>query len=605
MDTRTFITSARPQVALITNHGYAGVEIPVGGAPDTGGQNFYVNSLAEALESLGYGVTIFARGGFPFFESERVREGEEYLADHIRYIYVPGGGDQFIRKEDIAVALDEEVEWLYGFIQHEAEVRGCPPWMFYEYINSHYWDAAVISVLLVERWSNDLAGELIVTLIGDLVDDSILREIYEERHSSALAKAPAYHLGRILIEASRTMPSPVSDPARRAFLFWAEHSKFAVNRSVDAYSKRFDRIVDQRKSILPLPLKELYVSQMVGNAILQEEPHHLFEWDGLPVSGRSDQVTYARVLADILREADRHVWTPHSLSAIKERNFKDKGEDVIRPLKFCERRDHERMICDTTRVICATSIEIAEKLHSNYRVNLERLLYFPPGVDRKIFRHYNEDELTQAYAYLSDTSNVPVDILKDACILFETSRFDYTKRKDCILEAFSSIVDDIPNVYLFIGGGPENEVFRKLIELRDADRRLVERAFLLGFIPEEHLPMMFSIADIYVSASEMEGFGMSVAQAAMSGAALICSDKIPFALQYVPDDALIVKAGDVRGFADAMKKLVEDEDERHQRVRRIVEKSAGLDWKNLAASFIEDLNSHGFRIDIPEEGGAI
>ena len=77
------MNGSRPEVALITNHGYAGVEIPLGGAPDTGGQNFYVNQLAEALERLGYAVTIFARGGFPFFESDRVREGTEQLSEHV------------------------------------------------------------------------------------------------------------------------------------------------------------------------------------------------------------------------------------------------------------------------------------------------------------------------------------------------------------------------------------------------------------------------------------------------------------------------------------------------------------------------------------------
>ena len=67
--------SKRPAVALITNHGYAGAEIPVGGALDTGGQNLYVNSLARALDALGYRVTIFARGGFPHFGSNRLRRG--------------------------------------------------------------------------------------------------------------------------------------------------------------------------------------------------------------------------------------------------------------------------------------------------------------------------------------------------------------------------------------------------------------------------------------------------------------------------------------------------------------------------------------------------
>ena len=73
-----FRSSDCPEIALITNHGYGGCEIPFGGAPDTGGQNVYVNTLATKLEKLGYKVTIFARGGFPHFESDAMRRGVEF-----------------------------------------------------------------------------------------------------------------------------------------------------------------------------------------------------------------------------------------------------------------------------------------------------------------------------------------------------------------------------------------------------------------------------------------------------------------------------------------------------------------------------------------------
>ena len=136
----------RPRTALITNHGYAGRDIPLGGAPDTGGQNYYVNSLAAALEEIGFDVTVFARGGFPFFESDRTREGTEAVSDHIRYVFVPGGGDAFIRKEDIAVALDEETVFLDAYISARAAESGCAPWEYFEIINTHYWDAGIMAV---------------------------------------------------------------------------------------------------------------------------------------------------------------------------------------------------------------------------------------------------------------------------------------------------------------------------------------------------------------------------------------------------------------------------------------------------------------------------
>ena len=106
--------------------GTAGVRFPFGGAPDTGGQNVYVNTLAGKLEKLGYKVTIFARGGFPHFESDEMRRGVDYMSPQIRYVYVPGGGETFIRKEDISVALDEQLNWLFQVLSGGSRIQGMP-----------------------------------------------------------------------------------------------------------------------------------------------------------------------------------------------------------------------------------------------------------------------------------------------------------------------------------------------------------------------------------------------------------------------------------------------------------------------------------------------
>ena len=159
-------SSPRPEIAQITNHGYGGPSIPVGGAPDTGGQNLFVNTLALVLERLGYKVTIFARGGFRHFHSDRLRTGQELLSDHVRYVYVPGGGDHFLAKEEISIALDEQADWLDDFVRREADAKGCEPWEVYELVNTHYWDAAVLGARLIERWRNDVVCRSMNSKIG-------------------------------------------------------------------------------------------------------------------------------------------------------------------------------------------------------------------------------------------------------------------------------------------------------------------------------------------------------------------------------------------------------------------------------------------------------
>jgi glycosyltransferase involved in cell wall biosynthesis len=220
-------------------------------------------------------------------------------------------------------------------------------------------------------------------------------------------------------------------------------------------------------------------------------------------------------------------------------------------------------------------------------------------VDRTLFRPYGDDERERTYRHLSDLSGLRVEELRGARIVFETSRMDRTKRKDLLLEAFSLACRDMPSTYLFIGGGPENDVFRELGRIRSSDPVLRERAFLTGFLPDEEMYPLFSIADLYVTPSEMEGFGMSVSQASAAMTAVVCSDLVPFATLYVPDDAVIVPAGDVKGFAAAMGRLLGDGTERRARAERLSEATRQLDWDVQTRRFIDHLRQRGMDVAVP------
>jgi D-inositol-3-phosphate glycosyltransferase len=447
----------RPEILLITNHGYAGAEIPIGGAPDTGGQVVYVNALARALAEIGYEVTILSRGGFAGHGDGPLREGAEALGAHARYLFVPGGGSRFIPKEDIAVALDEEVAWIEQHVRERAARRGVRPWEVYELINTHYWDAAVIGEQLVAGWRRE-----------------------------------------------------------------------------------------------------------AGDA------------------------------------SDRHVWTPHSLGAIKERNYRDKPLEVRRALRFCERRSHERMICGRTRAFASTSPEITRSLTADFGVEPGRIVDFPPCVDTTCFRAYPEDDLDVAYDYLAAHSELEPARLRAGRLVFEASRNDETKRKDLLVDAFVRGCGELGETFLVIGGGPDNGVQRELERRRESDPALRERLILLrGRIPDPVLHRLFSLADLYVTPSEMEGFGMSAAQAAAAGTALITSDLVPFATGFVPEHAVVVPAGDTAGFATAIRRLLEDGGERGARGRALADATAGLAWVPVARRFLDQLRARGLPIAAP------
>lgn len=577
MSNEAYQSSSRPAIALITNHGYAGVEIPIGGAQDTGGQNLYVNSLADSLEKLGYKVTIFTRGGFPHFEGDRMRIRSEFLSQNIRYIFIPGGPSAFIRKEDIAIALDEEIEWVYDFINEEARQADCDPWRLYEFVNSHYWDAGVIAVRLIERWRNDIAARDLSIVLASVVSQQTIDEMNTERHWLAVGDAPGYTLGRLLLSTTPSTGVSIMDRVRAAASRWV--AVRGGNHESEAYlNDTVQLVIDEVGSHFPPDLLPILAANTLGPAALSQCPD-----------------IDARLTAD-LHLIDTHVWTPHSLGELKDSNFRNRTIEIRRDLKFCERRDHERMICSRTRAFASTSTEMAEQLWTHYRVPVSNTFYFPPCLDVERFRVYEKHELASTYQYLADVTGLSIERLKTATIIFETSRMDRTKRKDVVIAAFEQAVADHPEAILIIGGGPRGEVHSALAELIRNNVVLNGRAFLLGPIPDEHIGPLFSLAELYVTPSEMEGFGMSASQAAAANTALISSNMVPFAVNHVPNEAVICPAGDVSCFANAISNLLENDEDRHNRAHQLAQSVDQFNWAHATEQFISHLREHCFRI---------
>jgi glycosyltransferase involved in cell wall biosynthesis len=562
---RAFKESERPEAALVLNHGYTAPDGPAGGAPDTGGIQDYVRSLAGALERLGYRVTVFTRGGFPHFDGARLRREVEYAGAWLRFVYVPGGGDAFLRREELGGALDEQVAWLDRFTRAEAEARGVRPWDLFAFVNSHFWDGALLALGLIERWRDDVASEALTRLLAGVLPEEELERLRAERHRRALGRDWAHHLGLELLALEGSPATPVHSRARAGL------SRFAAvrglgPRDLDQLWSAVERALARKGRDLPPALQPLQAAGALGRALIERDPA-LMRWA---------EASLARV--------DRHVWTPHALAA--------PDEDGRRDPRLAERRSHERLAARGSRAFAVTSAALAGELRARHGVPTERMFYFPPCVDRARFRPRGPAETAAAYAYLADLSGLPVEEVASARIVFETSRMHPDKRKDLLLEAFARAVEEgdaSARCLLFVGGGPEGELAGALRRQIASRAALRGRAFLTGFIPEEHLAPLYSLAAVYACPSESEDFGMTVLQAAASGTAVLASDRVPFPRQYAPEDAVILPAGDVDDWVQALRRLLADDQDRQARARRLVERVKVLDWEAQTRAFLGHL----------------
>ena len=134
-----FLTSSRPHILMITNHGIHQWEV-IPGLPDTGGQNVFVNQFTATVVDLGFKVTIVNRGGYPHPLTGEMRSGLDYQDEHQRILFIEDDKKAFVRKEDMHEQLSQLFEYLKAFLADEGTAI--------DLIISHYWDAAALGILL-------------------------------------------------------------------------------------------------------------------------------------------------------------------------------------------------------------------------------------------------------------------------------------------------------------------------------------------------------------------------------------------------------------------------------------------------------------------------
>lgn len=136
------------------------------------------------------------------------------------------------------------------------------------------------------------------------------------------------------------------------------------------------------------------------------------------------------------------------------------------------------------------------------------------------------------------------------------------KNFEGLIDAFSRLLGHrsgtqaVTDLHLVIGGGPG--WMAEEINHRVRQHGLEDRVHLVGFVRDEDLPAVYSLASVFAFPSWYEGFGLPVLEAMACGTPVVAANNSSLP-EVVGESGLLVNAGAPEELAAALMKLLTDE----------------------------------------------
>jgi glycosyltransferase involved in cell wall biosynthesis len=201
----------------------------------------------------------------------------------------------------------------------------------------------------------------------------------------------------------------------------------------------------------------------------------------------------------------------------------------------------EREALAHTRAVVASSPETARVLAADYAVPSSKIAVAEPGTDP---------------AARSSGTGHPVQLLAVGTV-------SPRKGFDILVSALAGL-EDLPWRLTIAGALDRDPIAAASLMAAIESAGLRERVSLVGILRESELADLYATADMLVSPSLFEGYGMALAEALARGLPLVASTG-GAAAQTVPDAAgLKVPPGDVPRLREALARMIADPDLRRR-----------------------------------------
>lgn len=279
----------------------------------------------------------------------------------------------------------------------------------------------------------------------------------------------------------------------------------------------------------------------------------------------------------------------HTLAALKNR-----------VLPVAQKEPGPRLAAETrlarqSSALLVSSLDEAELLTHEYAADPARIHFIPCGVDSGRFAPLPRDK---ARAQLGLGAETP--------IILSVGRVDPIKGLDQLVDALRLIKEKRPGlpfraIHLggtlrtgafesplhchqpedFAAGNQREEVSRILAQVAGAG--LSEHFCFIGACPQDALPAYYSAADVLAIPSRHETFGIVSLEAAACELPAVAFrvGGLPGSIEN-EKSGLLVKEGDIEGYAEALLSLIENTESRRRLGRLARERALQFRWSDIA-----------------------
>jgi len=245
----------------------------------------------------------------------------------------------------------------------------------------------------------------------------------------------------------------------------------------------------------------------------------------------------------------------YPLAAYAVRQNKEARLIVTRHVLFRLSRLHRITLSGASRII-AVSEAVASQLCSEGVATPEKISVVLNGIDTTGFeearRKFDREAFLRGWK-LPD----------DSLLVGTVGELTPLKGQAEFLQAAAQVLTQHPNAYFFIAGidhSQENKNHTALEHLIE-ESNLTERVRLVGWL--EDLAQLYCALDVFVSASHTESFGLAIAEAMASGAAIVATETEGAKEIIQPGETgLLVPVKDVDKLSGAVLALLDNKDRR-------------------------------------------